>query len=184
MRDIKMKSKSEFRKVLVVEPDECGACRICEVVCSLVREGECNPAKSRIQILRKEMLEVPLICQQCEVLFCASVCPEGAIGRDENTGAVLVDEKICNGCGICIEACPFKAVIYDSKEKKVLICDLCRGNPQCVEWCPRESLQYLPGTAPLRRKKTKGAQKCFLLLNEIRRGTSKKIQIITKREAS
>jgi len=156
-----------MEKILILDPDKCGACRICEVVCSLVKEGECNPARSRIQILRREMLEVPLVCQQCEVLFCASVCPKGAIKRDKDTGAVIVDEKNCDGCRICIKVCPFQAIFYDSKRKRVFTCDLCEGNPQCVEWCPREALQYVSVTKSYMEKKTKGAEKAFSVLTNV-----------------
>ncbi len=160
-------SGGKMRKVILVDPDQCGACHICEMVCSLFKEGECNPAISRIQILRGEMLETPLICQQCEVLFCASVCPTGAIKRDEDTGRVVVDEKTCNGCRACIAACPFQAIGYHSVRKKPLICDHCNGNPQCVEWCPREALQYLEITSLHEKEKIKGSEKIFSVLSKI-----------------
>ncbi len=154
-------------KIIVVDPDKCGACGICEMICSLNKEGECNPAKSRIRIIRGEMMETPLICQQCEVLFCATVCPKDAIKRDKNTNIVVVDWDLCNGCKACIKACPFQAISYDTKRKKVFICDHCGENPQCVKWCPTGALQYLDITEAGREKKNEGAGKIFSLLNKI-----------------
>jgi len=157
-----------MRKSILVDMDECGACHICEMVCSLTREGECNPAKSRIQVLRGEMLETVLLCQQCEVLYCASICPEEAIKRDKATGAVLVDEGLCSGCKKCIKVCPFQAISYNMESKKALICDHCGGNPQCVEWCPRDALHYVELNTSNAAEKIMGAEKVFCLLHKIK----------------
>ena len=36
--------------MIVIDPDKCGGCHRCEIICSLGKEEECNPAKSRIKI--------------------------------------------------------------------------------------------------------------------------------------
>ncbi len=156
------------RTVLLVDPDTCGACRICEMVCSLARGGECNPALSRIRILRGEMKETPLVCRQCEVLFCAAACPQGAIRRDPTAGTTLVDEALCNGCQRCRDACPFQAIAFDAHRRKVLICDHCGGEHRCAAWCPRGALRAAPLTAGSRRRKAAGGQRIFALLQQIR----------------
>jgi len=40
--------------VLTIDPTNCNGCRICESVCALFHEQECNPEKSRIRILVSE----------------------------------------------------------------------------------------------------------------------------------
>ena len=154
-------------RAIVLDVQRCGACHLCETVCSLAREGECNPALSRIRVRRGEMMETVLLCQQCEVLFCGSVCPNQAIRRDEATGVVLIDESLCNGCRACVKACPYHVVAYHPERKKALICDQCGGEPLCVAWCPREALQYLELTPSVRKKKINGAEQAFSLLQKI-----------------
>jgi carbon-monoxide dehydrogenase iron sulfur subunit len=152
---------------IVLDIGECGACHLCETVCSLGRESQCNPAASRIRVLRGEMMETLLVCQQCEVLFCGSVCPTQAIRRDTQTGVILVDEQSCTGCKACVKACPHQAVGFHPERKKALICDQCGGSPLCVEWCPRQALQYVELTPSSQEMKRRGAEAAFSLLKKI-----------------
>jgi len=65
---------------------------------------------------------------------------------DEGTGSVTIDEEKCVGCGSCAEACPFNSegVIKPSViAGKFIKCDLCGGDPQCVEICPTGALRYV-----------------------------------------
>ena len=39
-----------------------------------------------------------------------------------------------------MEACPYGAVVLNPEKETVMMCDLCDGEPQCVEWCPEEAL--------------------------------------------
>jgi Fe-S-cluster-containing hydrogenase component 2 len=48
---------------------------------------------------------------------------------------VLVDNEKCTGCGKCIEACPGKIPHLHPREKRIVICDLCNGNPRCAKVC-------------------------------------------------
>jgi Fe-S-cluster-containing dehydrogenase component len=47
----------------------------------------------------------------------------------------MVDETKCTGCGICIDACPGRVPHLHPERKRILICDLCDGKPQCVKVC-------------------------------------------------
>ena len=38
--------KTNTNKYLVVDADNCSGCRICELICSMVKFGEYNPQKS------------------------------------------------------------------------------------------------------------------------------------------
>ncbi len=158
------------KTALQADPDACGACHICELACSLAHGGECNPALSRIRVLRGEMKETLRVCRQCEVLFCAAACPEEAILRDPATGVTLVDADRCNGCGRCREACPFQAVAFDAARRKALICDHCGGEPQCAAWCPRGALRAEPLTTASRKRQAAGGERIFALLRQIRGG--------------
>jgi Fe-S-cluster-containing hydrogenase component 2 len=47
----------------------------------------------------------------------------------------LVKTKACIACGKCIDACPGRIPHMHPAEKRIIICDLCRGKPQCVKVC-------------------------------------------------
>jgi len=69
------------------------------------------------------------------------VCPiEGAIYRDPDTGAVIIDQEICTGCGLCAKYCPRQMIRLDNNASKAVKCDLCGGDPACVAYCPTGAL--------------------------------------------
>jgi len=67
-------------------------------------------------------------------------CPRKALSRNEADSVVLIDHDRCSGCCWCVEACEFGAVVSLLDKKTVAMCDLCGGNPKCVEFCPKEAL--------------------------------------------
>lgn len=131
-------------KFLAVDPNLCTGCRVCELVCSLNKEGECNPRKSRIRVLKmdKEGFDFPLFCQHCGEPLCKEVCPVNAISRDGKTGAIVINEEACVGCRNCSLACPFGIISYDHGKGVSRKCDLCDGEPKCVAFCETKALRY------------------------------------------
>jgi Fe-S-cluster-containing dehydrogenase component len=79
--------------------------------------------------------EFPHLCTQCEDYPCVKACLFKALSVNEATSAVTVNAEKCTGCGKCIEACPGKVPHVHPKTNKVLICDLCGGDPQCAKVC-------------------------------------------------
>jgi len=65
------------------------------------------------------------------------------LSQREN-GVIVVDENKCNGCGWCIQACPFGAITFNPDNRKAMICDLCDGDPECVKYCPFDALTFSP----------------------------------------
>lgn len=129
-------------KTLVMFPEKCTGCHRCEMWCSMNKLGEINPSKARIKILRREpSIDFPAICTQCGV--CISACLFGALSRDKKTGAVIVDDEKCIGCGKCMMACPSGMIEVVSDTGKAQKCDLCGGNPVCVQHCPEDAIQFL-----------------------------------------
>jgi anaerobic carbon-monoxide dehydrogenase iron sulfur subunit len=134
---------------LVVDVEKCVACRCCEYVCSTKHYGECNPARSRIFVVRSvvdgTIASVPVVCQQCEDPLCVAMCPASALVRDEETHAVVVvDKDRCLGCRTCVEVCPFGAPAVDPRTGITEKCDLCGGDPMCVKVCTFDAIKYLP----------------------------------------
>lgn len=129
-------------KLIEVSHNKCVGCRLCEFVCSLVHEGECSTTKSRIRIFRDEEFGNNLVsvCMQCEEAHCLESCACDAISRDTKTGAVLIDNKLCNGCEACVLVCPVNAVFFDQEKEVAFKCDLCGGDPGCVKFCSRVAL--------------------------------------------
>ena len=133
---------TRWRMTLVANPQACTGCRICETVCSLSKTEDICPEMARI-IIDREPFEgrfLPKICHQCSIPFCLNACPVFAITISDETGAVIIDDEKCTGCGLCEKACPYGMIIMGRNDKKAFKCDLCGGEPRCVELCPSNSL--------------------------------------------
>ena len=131
------------QKTFFIRADSCTGCGLCQIVCSMVKEKAPNPARARISIKRLVMdgLMIPYICLNCKKPACIEACHRQAIIKDERTGWVTIDRDKCNNCALCVGACPFSALVV-TPEKEVLLCDVCDGNPRCVEICPTRAIQF------------------------------------------
>ena len=134
-------------KVIVIHPEKCSGCQMCEIGCSLRNMKECNPERSRIRAIKSEengqYQFIPSTCMQCETAMCELVCPVNAISRDPETGARIISEKKCIGCSSCSYACPFGACFVDRGLGKSIVCNQCDGDPTCVKVCPSGALEYV-----------------------------------------
>lgn len=113
---------------LISAPELCNDCSKCERSCP----------QNAIKVING----VPIFCLHCspDRAPCLTVCPEEAI--DEIDGAIVIDEEVCIGCGLCRDACPIGAIHMNELgiAKK---CNLCidREKPICVLTCPTEALK-------------------------------------------
>jgi Fe-S-cluster-containing hydrogenase component 2 len=113
-------------------------------VCSLFHENRVWPDASMIRVfMLVPGLEFPHFCAQCEDYPCVASCPVGALSVSKKTAAVLVDKGKCVACGKCIVACPGRIPHLHPREKHIVICDLCGGDPQCVKVCREGSWNVL-----------------------------------------
>ncbi|MCX8171465.1 MAG: 4Fe-4S dicluster domain-containing protein [Candidatus Bathyarchaeota archaeon] len=136
--------------MLLTSPDRCRGCGLCELVCSISHGNGARPSASRIKVLKdREKHDFRLlVCLQCVNPKCVEACPKKAIWIDDGTGAKIIKEDACDGCGLCAEACPFKSednsVIFKHPSKRIYVkCDLCyqrKEGPICVEFCPSQAL--------------------------------------------
>ena len=135
-------AKFESRKFVSVDPSKCTGCGICEYTCALEKgEAVWNPIKSRIRVVRMTPLfNFALACRFCEDAKCVNACPENALTQCEKTGILMVNEKKCKGCDWCIQACPHGGITLHPDKGIAMACDLCDGEPKCVEFCPEEAL--------------------------------------------
>ncbi len=133
------------RKFVSVDPSKCTGCGICEYACSIEKgEAAMNPLRSRIRVVRmKPLFNVALACRACEDAKCVTACPEKALSQAEKTGIIMVSDKKCKGCDWCVQACPHGGISIHSDTGLAVACDLCGGEPQCVEFCPEEALELV-----------------------------------------
>ncbi len=129
---------------VICDPSKCIGCRICEYACSATKTGTFDPSLSRIRVVRIEPITMTAItCRLCIDAPCITACPRDALSRSEKNGIILVDEDKCDGCGWCVEACDFGAVVLNPITRHAEICNLCEdqpNGPRCVEFCPKEAL--------------------------------------------
>ena len=138
-------SKFSSRKFVSVNPSKCTGCGICEYACTL-EKGETiwNPIRSRIRVVRMTPLfNFALACRFCEDAKCVTACPEKALVQSDETGIIMVKEKKCKGCDWCIQACPHGGITIHPDTGIAITCDLCEGEPKCVEFCPEEALELV-----------------------------------------
>jgi carbon-monoxide dehydrogenase iron sulfur subunit len=138
-------AKFESRKFVSVDPSKCTGCGICEYACSTEKEeSRGNPICSRIRVIRMTpFFNFALACRACEDAPCVKACPEKALAQAEKTGIIMVKDKQCKGCDWCVQACPHGGIMIHSDTGKAVACDLCNGEPQCVEFCPEEALELV-----------------------------------------
>ncbi len=131
-----------MEKHLMVIPNRCTGCNRCVYVCSAVKEGMFMPSKARIHVnnFSHQGYSVPNVCFQCPKAACIEACPTGAIFKSDR-GIVVVDAKKCDGCGECVDACPY-GMIEQYASGKAYKCDLCGGNPVCATECHYGALVF------------------------------------------
>lgn len=149
-------------KRIFVDYKKCLACKACETACA-VRH---HPGGSLLAALGDDRTEVnvrvlgideeafPLSCRHCDPAECLDACPSGALGRDPENGAVILDPARCKACAMCAMVCPFDAISFKATHRSEYgrdvahKCDLCTprvregGTPACVEACHSGALVF------------------------------------------
>lgn len=126
------------------EFDICTGCEACLLACSSRAAGGYSPRLARMKVFKENenLVNRPLLCTQCENPFCLLSCPVEAISKSISTGVVLIDKEKCTGCGNCVTACPDNMIRLDN-HRKADKCDLCEGNPLCVQYCVPGALKLV-----------------------------------------
>ena len=167
--------RTEKRLGLVIDLDTCVGCHACVVNCKewntggypapLSDQNAYGAKPSGAWLNRVHGFEAgegaegrtvyfPKSCLHCENAHCVTVCPTGASYKREEDGIVLVDEKMCIGCGLCAWACPYGARELDTSEGVMKKCTLCIDRiyndnipegervPACVSTCPAHARHF------------------------------------------
>lgn len=141
---------------MVIDLDRCTRCDDCVRACAATHDN--NPRFNRTGEIYDNWM-VTNACMHCLDPVCMIGCPTGAIGRDAETGTVVINDQTCVGCSTCANSCPYQNIqmveinspkglpIVDldrgSRIQKATKCDLCidhLGGPACQKACPHDAL--------------------------------------------
>ena len=129
-----------------VSPKNCVGCELCAISCSIYHEDQTREGAMRIRIKRQfpQRMDRPFqpeVCQSCDKPKCVEACPQSALVMDVEVGQVNLFKEKCDGCGECVEVCPFHAIWVDPLRNVAVKCDLCLGDPQCVKFCQFKAIE-------------------------------------------
>jgi Na+-translocating ferredoxin:NAD+ oxidoreductase subunit B len=81
-----------------------------------------------------------------------------AFGVEEPLAVAVIDEKICIGCKLCIQACPVDAIVGAAKLMHTVIAAECTGCELCLAPCPVDCIEMVPtGRVPTREERKRSA---------------------------
>ena len=125
--------------------NRCYACQACSIACKDWNGIEPGAEKwmtvyewetGTFPNVRLHSLAFP--CAHCEDPSCVKACKQGAIYKEDEFGAVLVDQDKCIGCKACLGiGCP--AISYRDG-KAVIDSTQCVGCGVCKGLCPKQAI--------------------------------------------
>jgi len=148
-------------------PKLCIGCDTCLAACAEAHMAAGTQPQPRLAIVRSSNASTPMTCHQCDNAPCVAVCPVNAltIGKD----GIALDESTCNGCELCVPACPFGVMTLSGGIEhenahgivgggvasnamselpgKVTVklagkcdCNIAKNGAECVKACPTDAL--------------------------------------------
>jgi carbon-monoxide dehydrogenase iron sulfur subunit len=85
-----------MEKAMILDGDVCTGCRVCELACSMAKQGEYNPKKSYIRVIANNDFGVyiPVLKTECDFCGkCIELCPEDALEISELGEAAIMMRK-------------------------------------------------------------------------------------------
>ena len=143
------------QKAFFVDVQRCIGCYTCAMACKNIYAVDSGIAWRNLQPVKddvyphRDMAFYSLACNHCEQPACAEACPEEAIYKRDQDGAVVIDPDKCTGEKNCITACPYGVPKFNNKTGQAEKCHLCHTRldagkqPGCVESCPTGALTLM-----------------------------------------
>ncbi|WP_054774070.1 electron transport complex subunit RsxB [Methylogaea oryzae] len=69
---------------------------------------------------------------------------DDAVGEEKPKALAVIDENLCIGCTLCIQACPVDAILGAAKHMHTVIAAECTGCELCVPVCPVDCIDMKP----------------------------------------
>ena len=67
-----------------------------------------------------------------------------AHGQHIEKRVAVIDEQVCIGCTLCIQACPVDAILGAAKQMHTVIEKECTGCDLCIAPCPVDCINMIP----------------------------------------
>lgn len=67
-----------------------------------------------------------------------------AHGVEKPRAVALIEENLCIGCTLCIQACPVDAIVGAAKQMHTVVASLCTGCELCLPPCPVDCIRMIP----------------------------------------
>ncbi|MDR3396348.1 MAG: electron transport complex subunit RsxB [Pandoraea sp.] len=96
--------------------------------------NQCPPGGAEGVARLAKLLERPVI----------PLNPENGVARPRPRA--IIDESLCIGCTLCLQACPVDAIVGAAKLMHTVIEDRCTGCDLCVPPCPVDCIDMVPVT--------------------------------------
>jgi Fe-S-cluster-containing dehydrogenase component/DMSO reductase anchor subunit len=142
-----------MQKGFLFDLNKCTGCNACQIACSLENEVQLPINWRQVNTFNQSRHpEIPVFnasmaCNHCIDPPCLKYCPALAISKEENTGAVIINQNLCIGCKYCSWVCPYDAPVFNTTNGMTEKCTLCLHrldedlDPACVALCPTSALQ-------------------------------------------
>jgi electron transport complex protein RnfB len=117
-----------------------------------------------------------------------------ANGIEQPLTAALIDEGLCIGCTLCIQACPVDAIVGAAKLMHTVLLEHCTGCELCVPPCPVDCIEMLevselmhrgarvPDAAPELRAARARGRYTFHQIRIVREGEERGARLAAKAE--